>query len=122
MNALGERFKEMRKALHITQADLGAVIGIQGVSVAKIESGASKPTEAAIKLICQTYHVNYAWLTTGEGKMLAVETPETMIERLMVGESQLAINVMKAFAALPIDEWRRLRDMIDRVKEEGLSE
>ena len=119
MDTLGERFKEMRKVLHITQADIGDVIGIQGVSVAKIESGASKPTEAAIKLICQTYHVSYLWLTTGEGPMLEPESPEMMVERLMVGESALAISVMKAFAALPLEEWRRRRDMIDQVKGEG---
>jgi hypothetical protein len=51
--------------------------------------------------------------------MLEPESPEMMVERLMVGESALAISVMKAFAALPLEEWRRLRDMIDQVKGEG---
>lgn len=122
MNSIGDRVRDLRKALHITQVELGDVIGIQGGSVAKIESGASRPTEAALKLICSTYHVNYLWLTEGRGEMLEAESPGDMIERLMAGESPLAVSIMKAFAELPAEEWIRLRDLIDQVKEKGLPE
>lgn len=122
METIGERFKALRKALHITQVDLGTVIGLQGASIAKIEAGASRPTEAAVKLICQTYHVNYLWLTEGRGEMLEAETPAEMVERLMAGQHPVAIAIMKAFAELPTGEWEKLRDLIDRVKSEGLSE
>lgn len=119
MDSIGERVKQVRKALRITQVELGQLIGVSGSAISQIEAGVSKPTEAAIKLICSTYHVNYLWLTEGRGEMLEEETPEDMVERLMAGESPLAISIMKAFAALPIEEWRKLRDMIDRVKEGG---
>lgn len=120
MESIGERVRVLRKTLHITQVELGDVIGIQGGSVAKVEAGASKLTEAAIKLICQTYHVNYLWLTEGKGEMLEAETPAEMVERLMAGESPLAISIMKAFAELPMEEWLKLRKLIDEVKENGL--
>lgn len=119
MNTIGERLKQLRKELHITQVEMGNLIGITGSAISQVEAGVSRLTDAAIKLICQTYHVSYIWLTAGDGPMLEPESPEMMVERMMVGESALAINVMKAFAALPLEEWRRLRDMIDQVKGEG---
>jgi transcriptional regulator with XRE-family HTH domain len=119
LDYIGDRLKQLRKALHITQVEMGKVIGISGSGVSQVEAGASRLTEAAIKLICQTYHVSYIWLTTGDGPMLEPESPEMMVERMMAGESPLAVSVMKAFAALPIDEWRRLRNMIDQIKGEG---
>lgn len=120
MSTIGERVKEIRKTLHITQVEMGSLIGISGSGVSQVETGASKLTEAAIKLICQIYHVNYLWLTEGKGEMLEAETPAEMVERLMAGESPLAISIMKAFAELPMEEWLKLRKLIDEVKENGL--
>lgn len=119
MSTIGERVREIRKTLHITQVEMGSLIGISGSGVSQVETGTSKLTEAAIKLICQTYHVNYLWLTEGKGDMLERETPAEMVERLMAGESPLAISIMKAFAELPDAEWARLRDLINRIKETG---
>ena len=116
---ISERIKELRGALALSQDDFGQRLGIKKSAVSKLENGVNSPTESLIKLICSTYHVNYLWLTEWRGEMLEEETPEDMVERLMAGESPLAISIMKAFAALPMEEWRRLRDMIDQVKEGG---
>lgn len=122
LSTLGERLREVRKTLHITQVEIGGLIGVSGSGISQIEAGASRPTEAAVKLICQTYHVNYLWLTEGRGEMLEAETPAEMVERLMAGQHPVAVAIMKAFAELPTEEWEKLRDLIDRVKSEGLSE
>ena len=114
------RIKEVRKSNGQTQAEFARNLGITDTAVSKIESGANTPSEQTLKLICSTYHVNYLWLTEGRGEMLEAESPGDMIERLMAGESPLAISIMKAFAELPAEEWRRLRDLIDQVKEKGL--
>lgn len=116
---MNERIRQVRKNYKLSQTEFGERIGISDAAVSRLESGDNSPSERTVKLICQTYHVSYLWLTTGEGPMLEPESPEMMVERLMVGESALAISVMKAFAALPLEEWRRLRDMIDQVKGEG---
>lgn len=117
---MNERIKYIRKSCGLSQAAFGASIGITDGAVSKLESGTNTPSDQTCKLICQVYHVNYIWLTTGEGDVFEIETAEDMVERLMAGESPLAISIMRAFAGLPVDEWRRLRDMIDRVKKEGL--
>ena len=121
MSTIGERFRQVRKELHLTQVEMGKLIGISGAGVGKIETNVSQPTEAAIKLICSTYHVHYLWLTEGKEPMMEEETAEEMIERVMAGHSEFAISVMKAFTKLPDEEWYKLRDMIDKIKKEGLS-
>lgn len=119
MSTLGERIKELRKELHLTQVDLGNVIGIQGGSVSQVEANTSKPTEAALKLICATYKVNYLWLTEGVGPMMQDLSLEDLVDKYMAGESALAVSIMKAFVRLPDEEWAKFRDMIDRIKNEG---
>lgn len=121
MSTIGERFRQVRKEMHLTQVEMGKLIGISGAGVGKIETNMSQPTEAAIKLICSTYHVNYLWLTEGMGDMLEEEDTDAMIERLMAGESPIAISIMKAFAKLPEEEWLKVKNVIDQVKKEGLS-
>lgn len=116
---MNERIKMVRKSQKLSQIEFGEMIGISDAAVSRLESGANSPSERTLKLICRVFHVSYLWITTGEGPMLEPESPEMMVERLMAGESPLAVSVMKAFAALPIEEWRRLRDMIDQVKGEG---
>lgn len=119
MSTLGERIREMRKELHLTQVELGKVIGLAGASVAKIEAGASGMTEAAMKLLCTTYKVNYLWLTEGKGPMMQDLSLEDLVDKYMAGESPLAVSIMKAFVRLPDEDWAKFRDMIDRIKNEG---
>ena len=116
---MNERIKRVRKELKLTQAEFGKSLGISDAAVSKIESGINTPAENTIKLICATYHVNYLWLTEGEGPMMETMTTDALVEKYMAGESPIAISIMKAFAKLPDQEWVRLRDLIDRIKKEG---
>lgn len=123
MDTIGERIRMIRKEKNLTQVDLGKVIGISGAGVGKIETNVSKPTEAALRLICSVYHVEYSWLVTGEGNMYGKLTEEeridAFIEEHMAEERELTKSIMKAFAKLPDEEWIRLRDLIDSLKKEG---
>lgn len=116
---MNQRFRQLRKELGLTQVELGKVIGVSGAAIARIEAGAYKPTEASIKLICTKFHVNYNWLTEGQGDMMEDLDTDALVEKYMVGESEWAKSVMKSFAKLPDEEWRRFRDMIERIKKEG---
>lgn len=116
---MNQRFKQMRKELGLTQVELGKTIGVSGAAIARIEAGAYNPTEAAIKLICSTYHVNYLWLTQGEGPMMEELDTDALVDKYMAGESEWAKSVMKSFAKLPDAEWIRFRDMIEQIKKEG---
>ncbi len=69
--AIADRFRQMRKALHLTQADVARVLGVTQVTISKIENGGTSPRLAAISLICETYGVSKGWLINGTGPMLA---------------------------------------------------
>ena len=119
MDTIGARIKAVRKEIGLTQVELGQVLGISGAGVGKIETNASQPTEAAIKLICASYHVNYLWLTEGTGEMMEELGTDELVDKYMAGESEWARSVMKSFARLPDEEWAKFRDMIERIKKEG---
>lgn len=119
MSTIGERIRIVRKDQKLTQVELGQLIGISGAGVGKIETDVSQPTDAAVKLICQTYYVNYIWLTEGRGSMYMPMDTDKLVDKYMPNESEFAKSIMKAFAKLPDEEWVRLRDMIDQIKKEA---
>lgn len=121
METIGDRIKLIRKEFKLTQAQLGSLIGISDAGVGKIEANASKPTEAALKLICSTYHVYYLWLTTGQGAMLEDDLM-ARIDRIIEMGAPNADAVFKAqvraYAALMTEEdWIIFRDIVDRVRQ-----
>ena len=119
MSTIGERIREVRKDHKLTQVDLGNIIGITGAGVGKIETDVSQPTEAAVRLICSTYAVNYMWLTEGIGSKYMPLDTDQLVEKYMAGESEFAKSIMKAFAKLPDEEWERLRDFIYKIKKQA---
>lgn len=119
MSSIGTRIKEVRKQYGVTQGELGKLLGVQNAAISKFETDRVIPSESNIKLICRTYHVNYLWLTEGEGPMMETMTTDALVEKYMAGESPIAISIMKAFAKLPDEEWVKLRDLIDKIKKEG---
>lgn len=116
---MNERIRQVRKSLGLSQSEFGQSIGISDAAISRLESGVNSPSERTVKLICSTYHVNYLWLTRGDGDMMEALDRPALVEQAMAGESPLAVSIMKAFAELPDREWERLRDLIDRIKNEG---
>ena len=110
---MNERIRFLRKELHLTQNDLGQVIGISGAGVARIESGASRPTEAAIKLICATYHVSYRWLTEGIEPMLEAGSGDALIDRYAPDADEHLRAAIHQMASFTDDQWAACRDFID---------
>ena len=77
---IGERIKELRKALGLTQTKFGDRIGLKQNSVALIETG--RPTsDQTIFAICREFRVNEEWLRTGAGEMF-VPSPASIVDEL----------------------------------------
>lgn len=83
MNSLqiNDRIKELRKALHLTQAAFGERISIKQNSVALLESKYRNPSAQTISAICREFRVNEEWLRTGAGEMF-VPTPASIVDEL----------------------------------------
>ncbi|MBQ9721002.1 MAG: helix-turn-helix transcriptional regulator [Oscillospiraceae bacterium] len=127
MSTIGERIKLIRKEKKLTQVELGKLLGITGAGISYIESGGSQPTEAALKLICATYRVNYKWLTTGEGAMYQ-DLPNE--ERLQAFVEQYAPDaspyfksvVLAAVKYLSDEDWARYRDFVEQLRRQADAE
>ena len=119
MSTIGLRIKKIRKQYSLTQEELGKLIGVQNAAISKIENDRVMPTEASLKLICSTYHINYNWLVSGEGDMMQELNADELVDKYAAGESDLFRAMVRTFSSLPDDEWIKLRDLIERIKKEG---
>lgn len=77
---IGERIKKVRQAKSLTQQKLADIIGIKQNSIALIESGKRNPSDQTVMSICREFHVNEAWLRTGEGEMFLPEAESLLLE------------------------------------------
>ena len=63
----GERIREVRKALNLTLEKFGGKLGVGKTAISKLEKNENNLTEQMTKAICREFHVDYIWLTSGEG-------------------------------------------------------
>ena len=93
----GERIREIRKTLGLTLEKFGEKLGVKKAAISKIEKGENNLTEQMTKSICREFHVNYIWLTTGEGEMFVENDDDFMerIDRIMAGEDEARKNLFK---------------------------
>lgn len=77
---IGDRVKELRKAMGMTQEKFADRIGLKRNSVAQIELG-RETSDQTIFAICREFRVNEEWLRTGAGEMF-VPTPASIVDEL----------------------------------------
>lgn len=93
----GERIKEVRNSLDLSQDAFAERIGVKGSSISLLESGRRNITEQVIKSICREFNVDYGWLTTGSGEMF-VDSDEDFLARvdaILVDENEDRRNMIK---------------------------
>lgn len=121
--SFGQRIKTIRTSQKpkLTQTEFGQRLGVSKDVVANLEYDRVDPAESMIRLICQTYSINYAWLKTGEGDMEPVpiedDTPGLLMARYRKG-SPAVRSLLRAFATLDDDWYQKLDDAIRRAQEE----
>ena len=80
---LNNRLKEIRRTLHMTQKELGDVLGITNGAVSDIEKGKAALTERNISLICEKLNIDKDWLKSGTGDMFLPELPEDEFSKIL---------------------------------------
>lgn len=109
----GERVRKVRKALSLTLEQFGKRVGVTKQTVSRIENGVNNLTEQMTKAICREFHVDYIWLTTGEGgdDNMFADTDEDIaevIDRIMAGENEFHKKLIKWCATSLSEEDLRL--------------
>ena len=121
------RIREVRKALHMTQADFGAKIGVRGNTVTGYETGQRAPSDAVIVSICREFHVDEHWLRTGDGKMFTETTRDEeimdFVGRATIGEGDdFKRRFLLALARLPEERWADIEDFARQITAENTKE
>ena len=107
-----ERLKLLRKSLRLTQAAFGDKLGLARNTIANYEDGNRNPSNAILKLICQTYNVNYLWLTVGKGEMF--EISDTALNDLVMQYDLNEVDtfLIKAYLNMSKEERAEFADVI----------
>jgi len=114
---MGERVKELRKALGLSGEKFGEKIGLKRNSLSQIETGKNNLSEQNILAICREFNVNEEWLRSGTGEMFKDMTLDEEIISF-IGDIQWdASNTFKkrfisAIAKLNEEEWKVLEKII----------
>lgn len=100
-DSIHERIKYLRKCiLCLTQIDFGKRIGIAGTTVTGWEKRNRKPSETALKMICNEFNVSYDWLVNGIGDIFIEnnDSIESLKKDYDLEDSE--VRVIKAFLNL----------------------
>ena len=67
---IGNRIKELYKALKLTQAQFADIVGVSHSAISHIQSGKNKPSKRLLIAIYAKFpQTNTVWLETGKGEM-----------------------------------------------------
>jgi len=108
---MGDRLKQLRKGLNLTQQEFADRIGISRGNIGAYEVGKNALSDAVVSLICKEFSVNEEWLRTGEGDMFLPVEQDTDIEklaRLLAREENSSFK--KQFVSMFVSELESLSD------------
>lgn len=97
----GQRVKELRKFLRLSQAAFGEKIGLSKDMVGNIEYARVILKDHIIKLICTEFNVSEHWLRTGQGEMFNTEEKFSLDKFAQQRQmSELELDILKAYFEL----------------------
>lgn len=110
---MGERFKQLRKKLGLSQIEFAKRLGLTRGAISNIEAGKVQPKPLLIDLICSTFRANKEWLVSGAGPMLAERSRDDQImdfvSSAMAGERpNFKRRLLSVLSQLNEDQWEML--------------
>lgn len=117
---MNQRFKELRKAIGLTQEEFAERMNLSRSYINLIEMGKKIPAERTLKDICRTFKVNYIWLVHGSGEMFEDDDgdAQAIIDAALNGQCQFARDALVKLAKMDIKYWEMLAEIIEQLKKE----
>lgn len=117
---MNERFKQIRKALGMTQDEFSSKISLSRNFIAQIESGTKTPSDRTVSDVCREFNVNEEWLRTGNGEMFVPETKDEQISKLLADvlkceDADFKKRLIVALSKLDDNGWNTLENFIDSI-------
>ena len=106
MSDEGNRIKELRKHLGLTQEKFALQIGLKRNSLSQIENGINALSPQNVLLICKEWHVSEEWLLYGTGDMF----DENRRHRLYAWADSVLTDSPESFRYRFVDALTRLPD------------
>lgn len=118
-----DRIKALRKELHLNQTEFGERVALRQSTITGYETGTREPSDAVIKALCNTYHVNEDWLRNGNGEMFVQmshkeKTVKFMSDIAMMNgldpEEGLTARIIDFLADMSLEEWKTIASLAER--------
>ena len=78
----GEKIKQLRQNLNLSQDEFGAIFNIQKQMVSSLEKNKLKLNNEKLELLCSKYNVNINWLLCSKGNMFNEPMEDTKEEEM----------------------------------------
>ncbi len=114
-----DRFKEVRKQKKLSQTEFGKRVGVTIGVIKNIENKLVEPKDLFIKLVCKEYHVNYLWLTEGEGDIF-LDDEDFLVDELSEDYDldEIDKKIVKTYIQLSHDDRMVLKNILKSIFEE----
>lgn len=122
---IGERVKELRKQINLTQQAFADRLNLKRNTVGSYEVNVVEPSDRTISDICREFNVNETWLRTGEGEMFNQITRSEKITSFLTEITEdegddFKRRFVEMLADLEPEDWKLLERMAEKLqKKEG---
>lgn len=122
---IGERVKELRKQVNLTQQAFADRLNLKRNTVGSYEVNVVEPSDRTISDICREFNVNETWLRTGEGEMFNQITRSEKITSFLTEITEdegddFKRRFVEMLAELEPEDWKPLERMAEKLqKKEG---
>ena len=122
---IGERVKELRKQINLTQQAFADRLNLKRNTVGSYEVNVVEPSDRTISDICREFNVNETWLRTGEGEMFNQITKSEKLAAFLADITadegdDFKRRFVEILAELDPEDWKLLERMAEKLqKKEG---
>lgn len=119
---MGDRIKDLRKALNLTQQEFAERIGSVQNTITGYETGRRVPSNQVVTLICREFDVNETWLRTGEGDMFIKKSRDleiaAFVGNILKGEPDFRRRFIAVLSRMSAEEWELLERKVKEIAAE----
>lgn len=118
---IGERVKELRKQINLTQQAFADRLNLKRNTVGSYEVNVVEPSDRTISDICREFNVNETWLRTGEGEMFNQITRSEKITAFLTDITadegdDFKRRFVEMLAELEPEDWKLLERMAEKLQ------
>jgi transcriptional regulator with XRE-family HTH domain len=126
---IGERFREMRNYVGLSQKDVAAIFGMNQSNIARIEKGLVSPNMSICHYFKTHYDIDTNWLISGIGEMVIQPKPKSSsIDYAEFSEEmedlffhlkyvpEVRLEVLKFFVSYKLENKRHIKTYLDHYR------